>query len=106
MRVFKQQYKSRNGKTKKSTKWYVELKDHNETMRRLPGFTDKKATQEFGRRLENLVAVRTLGDTPGPELSRWLETVNRNGELPQQHRHCVSVTGRSVPRDGGVRMFN
>ena len=75
MRVFKQQYKSRSGKTKISAKWYAELKDHSETMRRLPGFTDKKATEELGCRLEKLVAVRTLGDTPGPELSRWLETL-------------------------------
>ena len=75
MRVFKQKYKSRNGETRDSAKWYVELKDHNETMRRLPGFTDKKATKEFGRRLEKLVALRTLGDTPDPELSRWLETL-------------------------------
>ena len=75
MRVFKQKYKARNGKTRDSTKWYVELKDHNETVRRIPGFTDKKATDEFGRRLEKLVATRVLGDTPGPELSRWLETL-------------------------------
>jgi len=44
-------------------------------MRRLPGFTDKKATKEFGRRLEKLVALRTLGNTPDPELPRWLETL-------------------------------
>ena len=75
MRVFKQQYKDRKGKTRDSAKWYVEIKDHNETVRRIPGFTDNKATQEFGRRLEKLVAVRTLGDTPGPDLSRWLETL-------------------------------
>ena len=75
MRVFRQKYKAKNGKTRDSAKWYVEIKDHNEIVRRIPGFTDKKATQEFGRRLEKLVATQVLGDTPGPELSRWLETL-------------------------------
>ncbi len=53
MRVFKQKYKARNGKTRDSTKWYVEIKDHNETVRRIPGFTDKKATDEFGREVRD-----------------------------------------------------
>jgi len=75
MRVFRQRYKGRDGKTKKSAKWYVEFKDHNETMRRLPAFTEKAATQELGRRLEKLIASRVLGQTPGPDLARWLETI-------------------------------
>ena len=75
MRVFKQKYKARNGKTRDSTKWYVEIKDHNETVRRIPGFTDKKATKEFGRRLEKLVATRTMRQPDDPEMTGWLETL-------------------------------
>jgi len=102
MRVFKQQYRSRSGKTKISAKWFAELKDHSETMRRLPGFTDKKATEELGCRLEKLVAVRTLGDTPGPELSRWLET------LPSDIRKRLAKYGlldaRTVANSNGCHL--
>ena len=73
MRVFRQKYRDRKGKLRESRKWYVEFKDHHETRRRLPGFTDKAATKELGRRIEQFVAVRINGDTPGPELSKWLE---------------------------------
>ena len=75
MRVFKQKYKARDGKTKESAKWYVELRDHQETTRRIPAFTDKGLSAELGRKLEKLVSLRVLNDTPGPELARWLETI-------------------------------
>ena len=75
MRVFKQKYRDRQGKLKQSAKWYVEFKDHTETTRRIPGFTDKKITEELGRRIEKLVALRVLGNAPDPELARWLESL-------------------------------
>jgi integrase len=75
MRVFKQKYRNRNGKLKDSAKWYVEFKDHTETTRRIPGFTDKKITEELGRRIEKLVAFRVLGNAPDPDLARWLESL-------------------------------
>ena len=75
MRVFKQKYRNRNGKLKDSAKWYVEFRDHQEVTQRIPGFTDKKLTQELGGKLEKLVASRVLSQTPSPELSKWLETM-------------------------------
>jgi hypothetical protein len=50
MRVFKASYKDRKGKARESAKWYVEFSDHREATRRLPGYTDKKQTEELGRR--------------------------------------------------------
>src|SRR5262245_15249498 len=73
MRVFRQRYKGRDGATKQSAKWYVEIKDHNGCSQRVAGFTDKGQTAELGRRLEKLVAVRVMRDTPDPDLSAWLE---------------------------------
>ena len=73
MRVFRQQYKDRNGRTKESAKWYVEIKDHHDSFKRIPGFTDKSATIEFGRKLTKLVAARTAHDPPSAELVRWVE---------------------------------
>jgi site-specific recombinase XerC len=75
MNVFRQQYTDRKGQTKLSKKWYFELKDHQDSVKRIPGFTDKGATQELGRKLEKLVAVRTMGETPTGELGKWLETI-------------------------------
>jgi integrase len=75
MRVFKQKYRDRQGKLKDSAKWYVEFKDHTETVRRIPGFTDKKITEELGRRIEKLVALRVMGNAPDPDLARWLESL-------------------------------
>ena len=75
MRVFRQQYKDRSRKTKTSRNWYVEIKDHLEVTRRIPGFADKSLTAELSRKLEKLVATRALGEQPGPELGLWLESL-------------------------------
>lgn len=75
MRVFRQQYKDRSGKTGMSANWYVEIKDHLEVTRRIPGFPDKSFTTELGRKLEKLVTARALGEPPAPELARWLENM-------------------------------
>ena len=73
MRVFRQQYTDRNGQTKESAKWYVELKDHNDAYKRIPGFTDKSSTTELGRKLVKLVSARVANDPPSAELIRWIE---------------------------------
>ena len=75
MRVFRQKYKGRDGKTKESSKWYVEFKDADDHERRLPGFTDKSATIELGKKVERLVGFRVMRDELSPELARWLETL-------------------------------
>ena len=75
MRVLRQMYKDRHGKTRESTKWYIEFRDHLEIVHRVPGFTDKKITEELGRGLERLVSFRVLGDPPSPDLNRWLESL-------------------------------
>eukprot|EP00913_Durusdinium_trenchii_P010915 g10244.t1 len=76
VRVFKQKYRDRKGILRESSKWYVEFVDHNETTRRLPGFTDKKATAELGRKLEALAAVRMNGDTVPADLAKWLQSTS------------------------------
>src|SRR5580704_16036336 len=73
MRLCRQQYKGRDGKTRESAKWYAEIKDHDGRRRRIPGFTDKGATAELGRQVERLVALRAVKQPPTPELSAWLE---------------------------------
>jgi hypothetical protein len=75
MRVFRQQYKGRDGQAKFSAKWYVELNDHNGDPQRIAGFSDKGQTAELGNRLQKVVAARVMRETPNPELAAWLETL-------------------------------
>lgn len=95
MRVFRQQYTDRQGRTRESEKWYVEVKDHRDKPFRTPGFTDKKQTVEFGRRLEKLVAVRANSDVLPTELSDWLE------HLPGDIRSRLAERGLIDSRTAG-----
>jgi hypothetical protein len=49
MRVFRTSYKDKNGQKRIVQKWYVELRDHLETIRRFPAFTDKAQSEALGR---------------------------------------------------------
>jgi len=100
MRVFRQQYKYRNGETKSSAKWYVEIKDHHDAVKRIPGFTDKTATLELGRKLMRLVSIRVAHDPPNAELIRWLEGLpatlrNRIADLGLVDSQS-SITGKKL----------
>ncbi len=75
MRTFRQKYTAKDGTTRESAKWYVELKDHNDVRRRIPGFSDKKLTEELGRKLERLAMLRSLNQPMDVDLGRWLETM-------------------------------
>ena len=73
MRVYRTTYKSRDGKTETAAKWYIELTDHLQIVRRFAGFEDKRQTEALGRRIEALVACRIAGMQPDSEQTRWLE---------------------------------
>jgi len=73
VRVFKTTYRDRNGKVQETSKWYVEFKDHLGTVRRVPAFTDKKLSEELGRKIEKLVGYRSVNEHPSPELGQWIE---------------------------------
>ena len=80
-RVFKATYNDRKGRARESAKWYVEFRDHNEAVRRLPAFTSKAASEEMGRNLVKLVDYhKGTGGQTDPALARWL------AELPQRTR--------------------
>ena len=68
-------YNDRQGRKKESSKYYVEIKDHLERVQRIPGFTDKKASMEFGRKLEKLVSFRIADERPTGDMGRWIESL-------------------------------
>ncbi|MBE7462975.1 MAG: site-specific integrase [Planctomycetes bacterium] len=72
MRIYKNSYKDRFGQTRPSSKWYGEFRDHTEQLRRLPLLTDKAASDEAGRKIDRLVALKLSGVSPDADLSRWL----------------------------------
>ena len=71
MRVFHHTYRAK----KKTHGYYVELRDHRGKLRRLPAMTDRKASEEFGRKLERLVACRAASAALGRDLLEWLENL-------------------------------
>jgi integrase len=75
MRVFKPTRKTKTGKVQQYSKWYVEFRDHLETIRRLPGYTDKRQTEELGRNVQRLVASRGNGFELEDDLGKWLESI-------------------------------
>jgi len=87
MRLFKATYRDREGNVKQSRKWYIDFEDHLGIRRRWPGFTDKKATEDFGRQVERLIGVKSAGEQPEGDLSRWLEC------LPDGIRKKISDIG-------------
>ena len=75
MRVFRTSYRDKNGQKKIAAKWYIELRDHLQTVRRFPAFTDKRQSEALGRQIERLVACKVSGEQPDAQLSRWLENI-------------------------------
>ncbi len=92
-RLFKTTYRDRQGKTRQAAKWYVEFRDHLETVRRLPVFTSKAASDELGRNLVKLVAYhRASGGQMDPALTSWL------GLLPALIKTKLAEIGLVDPR--------
>jgi len=65
MRVFKKQ--------RTATKFTIELRDHLGIVRRFSGLTDRRQTEQMGRRIEALVECRSARGSLDSETSRWLE---------------------------------
>lgn len=62
MRVYK--------RTPKSRKWEVDFRDSQNITRRLTLFTDKTASEEAGRKIDKLVALRMAGENPDVTLGK------------------------------------
>ncbi len=74
MSVFKKRRAGQNGIMASYGSWVVEFPDHNGLLRRVTGFTDRKASMELERSLKRLVALRLSSSDPDAELTRFLES--------------------------------
>jgi integrase len=90
MSVFKPKYKDkRTGKSKSVSKWWVEVRDHQEIVRRFPAFTDKTQSKVVEAKIKQLVACKQNGLSPEtePTLVEWL-----NG-IPEKLRDKLTQVG-------------
>ena len=72
-RVYERIYHDgKTGKTKAIARWWVAFNDHRRVERRLPGFTDRRATELFAARLDKLASA-VANDDPLGELKRWID---------------------------------
>lgn len=96
MRLLRQQYRDRDGKTQRTANWYVEVRSFDNRLRRIPAFTDKNASREFGHRLEKLVEARSSPDALPAEYVRWLD------DLPPYLRTMLGEHGILDVRRAGA----
>ena len=73
MRVFRDTFRTKSGTRKKCAGWTAEFSDHQDRTRRVGAFKDKRASEELGRKLEQLAALRAAGMQPDAILTQWLE---------------------------------
>ncbi len=86
MRTFRPTF-TENGQRRESKRWHVGFRDHNGARRSVVGFTDKRATDELGRRIGLLVAARVSGQAIEPDMAAWLE------RLPDDLRTRLAAFG-------------
>lgn len=91
MRVFKATYTGRRGGKRTARRLYVEFRQ-GERVRRLPGFTDKGATEAMGRKVERLAELREAGEPLPLDLVRFVEV------LPARMRATLARWGVLDPR--------
>ena len=75
MKVYKATYTDRNGKSRKSAKWYIHIADHNQLRHKVAAFKDKRLSEALGRNIESLVNCRIAGLEPDVKLNQWVETL-------------------------------
>ncbi|MHC4638502.1 MAG: tyrosine-type recombinase/integrase [Planctomycetota bacterium] len=72
MRTYKPTYKNKSGKTKKCQCWYIGFTDNRQIRRRLPAFSNKRATEKAAEKIEELLSS---GGILSPYLQKWIENI-------------------------------
>ena len=75
MRVYQEYFTDKDGKRKKTSKWYLDFADHLGRRHRIPGFTEKRQTERLGNNIEALLSCKIAGQMPDGNLQQWIETL-------------------------------
>ena len=70
--VYRRKYCKPDGRRVECSTYTVECKV-GDAFHRLPGFKDKRASEELGRKVERLDGLRASGEQPDLALTKWLE---------------------------------
>lgn len=73
MRIYKHSY-TESGEHRETKNFYIAFKDHQGRPRRLPAFTDRKASETLGHNIEHLVALRAASEPLDPPTGKWIES--------------------------------
>ncbi len=97
---------------KKNKKWYIEYRDANDVLKRVPGYADKRATEQLAARLEREAAQRKEGvidrfadhrNKPlGEHLEDWRKDLLAKGTTEKQAKLVYSRAGRIIEGCGFV----
>lgn len=75
MRLFRQKYRDKmTGEYRESEKWYVGIMLNGREIR-IPAFSDKRASDELGRKINDLAAFKAARRALPPDMARWLDTL-------------------------------
>jgi len=73
MRIFKPTYRDKSGMVRECRHWYLTFTDNRGIRRRLPAFSNKRATEKAAEKIEELLSS---GGVLGPDLQKWLENLS------------------------------
>lgn len=71
--LIRQQYKARDGQTRKCERWYIQFRLPDRRRVRLAAFAEKRASADLGRRIEELVSLRCVGAALPADVRLWLD---------------------------------
>jgi integrase len=63
-------------KRPRARKWTLEIRDHLEIVRRIPGLPSKRHTEALGEMIDDLVQCKASHRTPTEDVCRWLEGIS------------------------------
>ena len=72
MKIYKPTYKDKGGKTKKCQHYYIDFTDNRGKRRKLPAFSNKRASEKAADKIEELLSS---GGILSPDLQRWIENL-------------------------------
>jgi len=75
MKIYKPTYRDKQGgAVKECQHWYLTFTDNRGIRRRLPAFSNKRATEKLAEKIEELLS--SAGGVLSPELQKWLENLS------------------------------
>lgn len=102
MSVRKQTYRDRKtGEKRRSSHWYVRLRDPFDVMRDVRAFTDQGLSLEYERRLKRLVDCRIMREPPPAELLCWIEGLPQDMQQRLVELHLIDQARMAAMRPVG-----